>query len=373
MDTASASSETGLSQVDSGRSEANPPVAAQRDAARLHGGENGARQGASGAAQGAAGWMMGIQRVCVLDVEPELCDGLAADSLPSARRASVAATWSLPKGHWQSEPWMFDCRGSLGLLILDGLLARHVGVGGMESVELIGPGDVLRPWIAIDGEISNHVHERWTVSRRTHLAILDRAFALAVSPWPEISANINDRLAMRVSWMAVSAAIQGLRRIDDRLLATLWSYADRWGRVTPEGVALELDLTHRVLAGVIGARRPSVTTALKALEATGALTRRADRSWLLHGERPESLAVDGPSEIAAVRPSESEAGRPREIGAGGSQETETAAVTANAANSSARYSSENLNSLAAAGRDGSRSSWMLNASNVTPRTSAQQR
>lgn len=277
METAGAVSDIRVAQIKGARNEADRLGGAQRGATRLN------------TMPGGAG---GIQRVSILDIDPELCDGLDADSLSAARMASVAATWSLPKGRWRSEPWVFDCRGSLGLLILDGLLARHVTVGGMESVELIGPGDVLRPWIAIDGEISHHVREQWTVSRRTHLAILDRAFALAVSPWPEIAANINDRLAMRVSWMAVSAAIQGLRRIDDRLLAILWSYADRWGRVTPEGVLLELDLTHRVLAGVIGARRPSVTTALKALEATGALTRRADRSWLLHGERPESLALD---------------------------------------------------------------------------------
>lgn len=263
----------------------------------------GAHGGTLGRIDQAAANVVGMHRVCVLDIDPELCDGLDADSLSAARRASVAATWSLPRGRWQSERWMFDHRGSLGLLILDGLIARHMTIGGMESVELVGPGDVLRPWIAIDGELSQQVRLRWTVTRRTHLAVLDRAFALAVSPWPEIPANINDRLATRVGRMALSAAIQGLRRIDDRLLAILWSYADRWGRVTREGVALELDLTHRVLAGVIGARRPSVTTALKALEATGALTRRPDGSWLLHGERPDSLSVDGMNVSDHRRPS----------------------------------------------------------------------
>jgi len=287
MNTASAVSDVRVARIEDAGSEASRLDGAVRAASRLHGTVEGA---------------VGIQRVCVLDLDPELCDGLDADSLSGARRASVAATWSLPRGRWQSEPWMFDYRGSLGLLVLDGLIARHVAVGGMESVELVGPGDVLRPWIAIDGEISHHVREQWMVTRRSHLAILDRAFALAVSPWPEIAANINDRLAMRVGWMALCAAIQGLRRIDDRLLAILWSYADRWGRVTPEGVVLELDLTHKVLAGVIGARRPSVTTALKTLEGTGSLTRRADRSWLLHGDRPKSLALDGRAGTGNSRP-----------------------------------------------------------------------
>lgn len=248
----------------------------------------------------------GLQRVSVLELEPALYDGLDPRSLGAAARSATAATWTLSRGRWQSEPWMFDRRGSLGLMVLEGLIARQVMVGEMEAVELVGPGDVLRPWAEVDREIAQQARESWIVTRRVRLALLDRAFAVSVSAWPEIAANLSDRVAMRVGWMALFSAIQGVRRVDDRLLAILWSYADRWGRVTPGGVLLELELTHRLLAGVIGARRPSVTTALKALEESGALTRRRDRSWLLHGQRPEILA-------ALAEP-------PRQAGAGGSHQ-----------------------------------------------------
>lgn len=226
----------------------------------------------------------------MLEAEPALCEGLDPRSLATATRSAGAATWSLTRGRWHSEPWMFDRRGSLGLMVIDGLIARQLLVGEMEAVELVGPGDVLRPWAEVDREMAQQVSESWIVTRRARLALLDRSFAIAVAPWPEIAANIGDRVAMRVGWMALFSAIQGIRRVDERLLAILWSYADRWGRVTPGGVLLELELTHRLLAGVIGARRPSVTTALKALEAGGSLTRRRDHSWLLHGERPAILA-----------------------------------------------------------------------------------
>jgi hypothetical protein len=233
----------------------------------------------------------GVQRISVLEIEPALCDGLDPHSLPTAARSAAAATWSLSRGQWNSEPWMFDRRGSLGLLVIDGLIARQVLLGEMEAVELIGPGDVLRPWAEADHEMADQIRESWIVTRKARLALLDRAFAVSVSAWPEIAANIGDRIAMRVGWMALFSAIQGVRRVDERLLAILWSYADRWGRVTPGGVMLELQLTHRLLAAVIGARRPSVTTALKALEREGSLTRRRDHSWLLHGERPAILTA----------------------------------------------------------------------------------
>lgn len=229
---------------------------------------------------------IGVERVCILDVEPELGRGLDPAELAEHRRATGALIWALPRGRFSCGPDTFDLRGGLGLLIVDGLIVRHLTIGGMEAVELIGPGDVLRPWVEIEGELARHTCEHWTVTRRTRFAILDRAFALAVSPWPEIAANISDRVAMRVGWMALTAAIHGIRRVDRRLLTILWSYADRWGRVTPDGVVLELQLTHRLLAGLIGARRPSVTTALRSLERSGELCHSRERGWLLTGERP---------------------------------------------------------------------------------------
>jgi DNA-binding transcriptional ArsR family regulator len=65
--------------------------------------------------------------------------------------------------------------------------------------------------------------------------------------------------------------------------------ADRWGKVTPEGVHVPLKLTHQLLGRVIGAQRPSVTTALKQLMEDGLVSRREDGTWLLHGDPPDTL------------------------------------------------------------------------------------
>lgn len=228
-------------------------------------------------------------RARVLEAEPGLCDGIERGTLPAATRMLTAGTCFLERGRWPSEPWRIDRRGSLGLLVLDGMLARQVLINEKESVELVGPGDVLRPWAEVDREISEQIGECWIVPRQVHLALLDREFAVSVAPWPEIAANVADRVAMRVGRMALIAAFQGIRRIDLRLLAILWTYADRWGRVTPRGVTLELELTHRLIGGVVGARRPSVTTALNLLIKKGALSKRPGGSWLLHGKRPAIL------------------------------------------------------------------------------------
>ena len=82
-------------------------------------------------------------------------------------------------------------------------------------------------------------------------------------------------------------AIAHLTRVDDRLLALLWCLAERWGRVVPGGVLVNLRLPHRTLAGMVGARRPSVTTALGQLISREEIERRPDGGWLLRGDPPE--------------------------------------------------------------------------------------
>lgn len=242
---------------------------------------SGARRGTPAAA---------VERIPVLEADPGLGEGLDGETLAEASAVATAPAWSLPRGRCMPVTQIRDLRGGLGLLIIDGLIARHMSLGALETVEILGPGDVVRPVLFSGTDGTPRLGERWTVAARAKLAVLDRSFMVAISPWPEITANLADRAALRVHRMALSAAIHGVRRVDERLLSTFWCYADRWGRVTPEGVVLDLQLTHRLLAALVGARRPSVTLALKALQEGGALSRRRDQSWLLHGERPRWLA-----------------------------------------------------------------------------------
>jgi hypothetical protein len=58
--------------------------------------------------------------------------------------------------------------------------------------------------------------------------------------------------------------------------------ADRWGRVRPDGVAVELRLSHSVLADLVAAQRPSVTASLGTLAEQGHL-RPLPGGWLLYG------------------------------------------------------------------------------------------
>jgi hypothetical protein len=91
--------------------------------------------------------------------------------------------------------------------------------------------------------------------------------------------------------------------VDRRLKALFWHLAERWGRVSGDGVIVPLALTHRILGQLVGARRPTVSTALSELAERGELVRRPDGSWLLRGDPPdaESLARK-PAPVQAARP-----------------------------------------------------------------------
>ena len=225
----------------------------------------------------------------VLEVDPDLGQDLEPAALAVARpRATARAEWLEP-GRWQPIAQEWDHRGHLGLLIVEGFLARSLRLGARRCAELLGPGDLLRPWVRLAEYSSIPIEDGWEVLEPARLAVLDRRFAVALSAWPEVTAAILDRMMARSGWLAFHLAVAHLRRVDTRVHVALWHFADRWGRVGPEGVELRLNATHGLLAEIVAAERPSVTLALATLREHGVVERDAGHVWHLHGRPPGEL------------------------------------------------------------------------------------
>jgi CRP-like cAMP-binding protein len=225
----------------------------------------------------------------VLEVDPDLGEDLEPAALAVARPRAIARAQWLERGGWQPFAQQWDHRGHLGLLIVDGYLARNLLLGGRACAEVLGPGDLLRPWVRAGEYSSIPLQDSWEVLERARLAVLDRRFAAQLSAWPEVTASILDRMMMRSQWLALHLAVAHLRRVETRVLVVLWHFADRWGSVRPDGVALRLNLTHSLLAATVAAERPSVTLALTSLRERGLVERDADHNWVLHGGPPVEL------------------------------------------------------------------------------------
>jgi CRP/FNR family transcriptional regulator, cyclic AMP receptor protein len=227
--------------------------------------------------------------VRILDVDPELGYQLEPPDRERARRLAVARLQTIPAGRWAPTAEWDDQAGHLGLLVVDGLVARTIGLGHTTCSELLGQRDILRPWNEDCGFTVGELDAAWTVLEELRVAVLDHRFAAIAGRWPAIIDVLLSRLVLRSRCLTFHLAVTRLNRVDVRLLVTLWFLAERWGRVTAEGVLLPLRLTHQILAQLIGARRPSVTTAAGELTSAGLASRRPDGSWVLHGQPPDDL------------------------------------------------------------------------------------
>jgi CRP/FNR family cyclic AMP-dependent transcriptional regulator len=224
----------------------------------------------------------------VLVRDPELAGDLEGERLRRAERDLIAQTMVAIEGPWDPEAEAEGVRGGIGLLLLEGLIVRRVGRTGRYGAELLGPGDLMRPWQHDGEDVTLPFDTRFRVIEQSLLALLDQRFAGRAALYPEVTGALVGRAMQRSRTLVVNMAIAHYPRIDRRLLMLMWHLADRWGRVTPEGIRIPLRLTHQLLADLVASRRPSVTSALQQLGREGRIS-RIDDAWILHGEPPSEL------------------------------------------------------------------------------------
>ncbi len=223
--------------------------------------------------------------VSVLDLDSALAEVVPEEQRSQARQATAAATIQFATGPWQAPFDLDGMRGGYGLLVLDGLLLRRAGIEGRHAAELLGPGDLLRPWQHHAAESTLDVAWTWRVVQPARVAVLDPRWASRAAPWPQIGSELAGRALGRSLRLVMAMAIAQQPRLEERLWMLFWDLADRFGKVHPDGIHLDLPLTHEVLSHLAGARRPSVSGALTRLSSEGRL-RRSGRHWVLAGEPP---------------------------------------------------------------------------------------
>jgi CRP-like cAMP-binding protein len=215
-----------------------------------------------------------------VDLRHELADG--GDS----GRPLPARVLALQPGAVDLDPVAGSTEG-FGLMVLEGLLFAELGAGRASIGSLLGRDDVLAPAAMRERALTDDC--RWRALTPIRAAVLDDEFVARAGRSPHTLGSLIDRATRTTNWTLSTSLAASAPLVEDRLLLLFALLGERWGRVTGEGVALRLPLTHAMLGAMCGARRPSVTVALHALEQDGLIECCGKGRWLLHGSRSEEV------------------------------------------------------------------------------------
>jgi hypothetical protein len=239
-------------------------------------------------------------KVRLLRADRDLAEQLTGPRLLEATERLVVRAFAARAGTLTDRAQRIAGPDGLGLLMLDGVIARELLLSDNVSVELLGAGDLLQDAPRNDPGRLLRTQVRLTVVEPARVAVLDHRFAQELARYPEVNSALIARLVQRSHRLAVTHAIAQLNGVDRRALALFWHLAERWGQITGAGVELPLQLPHRMIAQLVGARRPTISSALANLSGQGLLSRRPDGGWILHGD-PVGLPDEAACRAIALR------------------------------------------------------------------------
>ena len=213
--------------------------------------------------------------------EPGFTDDIYARLAAICTPIQVLANDELPEA---------DIHGPIGF-VSAGRLAVVVDAeaGRTRTIALLQEGDAMAltagGWPGAPGA-------RVRAATDAELLVLTEALDDVLCRDAALAAWIIRALAFAVADRELSAAIALEPRLERRLVLKLRQLAERWGKVTPEGVRLDLRVTHQELGDMIGAARESITVALGRLQEQGEIIVRRRTVILRQMEDQAGVATE---------------------------------------------------------------------------------
>ncbi len=212
----------------------------------------------------------------LLELMPELLMNLAEDEFELASRL-VVPVCAVGGANADIQRLLVNT-SSFAASVLDGMLTHRMQLRGQAGLRLLVPGDI----IVREGGLHPGILESSEYGRLgdAHVVLFGEHLLHAARRYPQLMAGLMMQLDQQSQRLTTQLMICQLPRVEQRVLAIMWLLADTLGRVSRDGTILPLRLTHQQLGELVGARRPTVTLALKQLVDRGAL-RRQQHGWLL--------------------------------------------------------------------------------------------
>lgn len=170
---------------------------------------------------------------------------------------------------------------AFAFMIIDGLVFKESRLADRSALELLGPDDLFAPPPTAVRQLASRSASRYLARGRVSMIALGDQFRQAALRWPGISDVLHERLGRQTHRASMHLAILHLPRLEDRVLALFADLAERFGRISPHGIVIDLPLTHELIGRMVGGRRPTVTLALQRLASDGLLQRPDGGCWYL--------------------------------------------------------------------------------------------
>ncbi|NPV28996.1 MAG: Crp/Fnr family transcriptional regulator [Firmicutes bacterium] len=115
------------------------------------------------------------------------------------------------------------------------------------------------------------------------------SFALLLKN-PQTALKIIQLLGKKLNYYTEQVASIAFRDVKGRVSATLLRLAVEYGKPSPEGTTIDIELTHQDLANLVNASRVMVTNVLGSLREEGAIAAKGHRLILLNREKLAAAA-----------------------------------------------------------------------------------
>lgn len=227
----------------------------------------------------------------------------AADALDRTTAGGPLKPRSIPVGPWDPRTIRSEFATVHALFVRSGMINREHLVPGRTVSDLLGSGDLLSLSERLTGPPLPRIEIRLTVLEEATVLVIDDPAVRLLCEHPEVGADLVVMAADQTARLAALRALGHLPRVEQRLLAFFSVMAERFGRVTRDGIVVPLASSHEMLGRHVGARRSTVSLALKLLAEQGLLVRRPDGSWLLpQADAGESIDLAHVAPVAGRAP-----------------------------------------------------------------------
>lgn len=170
---------------------------------------------------------------------------------------------------------------AFAFLLVEGVVLKETTLATRSALELLNSGDILAPTLSEPRQEGLRAVSRYLAHGPVSLAVLGGRFRAASRRWLELGDDLHDRLARQTHRASAHLAMLHASRVEDRIALLFEDLGERCGRVTPDGIAIDISLTHDLIGRLVGAQRPTVTLALQTLAGAGALCRVGRDRWMI--------------------------------------------------------------------------------------------